>query len=76
MKDICEHYGKPFLVLQLDEHASDVGYTTRLEAGLRSFPTTCAEAEGRPVQPEPSPARARTITSCPATPCWCRTWTA
>ena len=37
VKDICERYGKPFLVLQLDEHASDVGYTTRLEAGLRSF---------------------------------------
>ncbi len=37
VKDILDHHGKPFLVLQLDEHASDVGYTTRIEAGLRSF---------------------------------------
>ena len=38
VKDILDHYGKPFLVLQLDEQASDVGYTTRIEAGLRTFP--------------------------------------
>jgi predicted CoA-substrate-specific enzyme activase len=37
VKDIMDRYGKPFLVLQLDEHHSDVGYTTRIEAGLRSF---------------------------------------
>jgi predicted nucleotide-binding protein (sugar kinase/HSP70/actin superfamily) len=30
-------YGKPFLILQLDEHSSDVGYATRIEAGLASF---------------------------------------
>lgn len=37
VKDIMTHYDKPFLVMQLDEHGSDVGYTTRIEAGLRSF---------------------------------------
>ncbi len=37
VKDILEHYDKPFLVLQLDEHSSDVGYETRIEAGLHSF---------------------------------------
>lgn len=37
VKDIMDHYGKPFLVLQLDEQHSDVGYTTRIEAGVRSF---------------------------------------
>lgn len=37
VKDIMAHYDKPFLVLQLDEHSSDVGYATRIEAALRSF---------------------------------------
>jgi len=37
VKDICEHYGKPYLILQLDEHGSDVGYETRIEAGLHAF---------------------------------------
>ncbi len=37
VKDILTYYGKPFLVLQLDEHSSDIGYETRIEAGLRSF---------------------------------------
>ncbi|MBN1647924.1 MAG: hypothetical protein JW874_07820 [Spirochaetales bacterium] len=37
VKDIMETHNKPFLVLQLDEHSSDVGYATRIEAGLQSF---------------------------------------
>jgi len=37
VKDIFNHYDKPFLILQLDELSSDTGYTTRIEAGLRSF---------------------------------------
>ncbi|MBN1797645.1 MAG: hypothetical protein JW822_03650 [Spirochaetales bacterium] len=37
VKDIMTHYAKPFLLLQLDEHALDVGYTTRIEAALESF---------------------------------------
>ena len=37
VKDIMDHYGKPFLILQIDEHSSDVGYTTRIEAALRTF---------------------------------------
>ncbi len=37
VKDIATHYGKPFLFLQLDAHASDVGYLTRVEAALQSF---------------------------------------
>jgi predicted nucleotide-binding protein (sugar kinase/HSP70/actin superfamily) len=39
VKDILSHYGKPFLILQLDAHASDVGYATRIEAALQSFRT-------------------------------------
>lgn len=37
VKDIMAYYNKPLLVLQLDEHSSDVGYTTRIEAAFRSF---------------------------------------
>ena len=36
-KNIFERYGKPYLILQLDEHDSSVGYETRIEAALRTF---------------------------------------
>jgi len=55
VKDIMGEYQKPFLILQLDEHSSDIGYSTRIEAGLQSFrnhlraaKNTAAPAETRP----------------------------
>lgn len=36
-KEIMESYQKPYLVLQLDEHDSAVGYETRIEAAIQSF---------------------------------------
>ncbi len=36
-KRIMERYQKPYLILQLDEHESAVGYGTRIEAAIRSF---------------------------------------
>ena len=36
-KNLLESRGKPYLILQLDEHDSSVGYETRIEAGIRSF---------------------------------------
>jgi len=36
-KSIMDAHRKPYLVLQLDEHASSVGYETRIEAAVRSF---------------------------------------
>ncbi|HOY32115.1 MAG TPA: acyl-CoA dehydratase activase [Bacteroidales bacterium] len=36
-KEILDAHKKPYLVLQLDEHDSAVGYETRIEAGIRSF---------------------------------------
>lgn len=36
-KMIMERQNKPYLVLQLDEHDSSVGYETRIEAAVRSF---------------------------------------
>ncbi len=36
-KQILDFYKKPYLILQLDEYDSNVGYETRIEAALRSF---------------------------------------
>jgi len=36
-KEILNSYHKPYLILQLDEHDSAVGYETRIEAGIRAF---------------------------------------
>ena len=36
-KRILDAEEKPYLILQLDEHDSNVGYETRIEAGVRSF---------------------------------------
>ncbi|MFC2089548.1 acyl-CoA dehydratase activase [Bacteroidota bacterium] len=36
-REIMDAYNKPYLILQLDEHDSAVGYETRIEAAIRSF---------------------------------------
>jgi predicted CoA-substrate-specific enzyme activase len=36
-KTIMEAHDKPYLILELDEHDSSVGYETRIEAAIRSF---------------------------------------
>jgi predicted nucleotide-binding protein (sugar kinase/HSP70/actin superfamily) len=36
-KAIMDAHRKPYLILQLDEHASSVGYETRIEAAVRAF---------------------------------------
>jgi len=36
-KAVMDAYGKPYLVLELDEHDSAVGYETRIEAAIRAF---------------------------------------
>jgi len=36
-KKIMESHEKPYLILQLDEHESSVGYETRIEAAIRAF---------------------------------------
>lgn len=36
-KKIMHSHNKPYLILQLDEHDSNVGYETRVESGIRSF---------------------------------------
>lgn len=36
-KKVMDSHRKPYLILQLDEHDSSVGYETRIEAAVRSF---------------------------------------
>ncbi len=36
-REIMDAYQKPYLVLQIDEHGSDVGYSTRIEAAIETF---------------------------------------
>jgi len=36
-KKVLDSRGKPYLILQLDEHDSSVGYETRIESAIRSF---------------------------------------
>jgi predicted CoA-substrate-specific enzyme activase len=36
-KKMMNEYHKPYLILQIDEHDSNVGYETRIEAAIRSF---------------------------------------
>ncbi|MBC8315735.1 MAG: CoA activase [Bacteroidales bacterium] len=36
-KKLMNHYQKPYLILQIDDHDSNVGYETRVEAAIRSF---------------------------------------
>ncbi len=36
-KKLLDAHSKPYLILQIDEHDSSVGYETRIEAALRSF---------------------------------------
>ena len=45
-KEILDKHKKPYLILQLDEHDSNVGYETRIEAGVRSFQNHFATNKG------------------------------
>ncbi|MEW5724581.1 MAG: acyl-CoA dehydratase activase, partial [Thermodesulfobacteriota bacterium] len=52
-KEVMEAHHKPYLILQLDEHDSNVGYETRIEAALRAFANhfRAEERSGPPVYP-------------------------
>ena len=44
-KKVMEANNKPYLILELDEHDSSVGYETRIEAAIRSFRNHHAQTE-------------------------------
>ena len=45
-KRILDDKGKPYLILQLDDHDSTLGYETRIEAGVASFRNHQRRARG------------------------------
>jgi len=47
-KQLMHLYGKPFLVIQIDEHDSNTGCETRIEAALRSFRNHARSEAGVP----------------------------
>lgn len=69
-KEILDSYQKPYVILQLDEHDSTVGYETRIEAAIRAFRNhrdrqvtgitvtagECREKEGEGHVPDREPA--------------------
>ena len=50
-KKIMESFDKPYLILQLDEHESSLGYETRIEAAIRSFENHFSGEAERPALP-------------------------
>jgi len=46
-KDFLESQNKPYLILELDEHDSSVGYETRIEAAVRAFRNHASFSEKR-----------------------------
>ncbi len=44
-KKMLHRYNKPYLILQIDQHDSNVGYETRIEAAIRSFTNHAAITE-------------------------------
>ncbi len=55
VKEVMNRAGKPFLVLQLDQHGADAGYMTRVEAALESFRSW----RPRAFRPPPPPGAGR-----------------
>ena len=48
-KKIFESVHKPYLILQIDEHDSNLGYETRIEAAIRSFRNHASICDEKPV---------------------------
>lgn len=44
-KDIMDAHQKPYLILDLDEHGSNLGYETRIEAAVRAFRNHFSQVE-------------------------------
>ncbi|MBW2459389.1 MAG: CoA activase, partial [Deltaproteobacteria bacterium] len=55
VRRLCDRYEKPYLVLELDEHDSALGYETRIEAGIAAFRNHHAQAQRRRRAPRALP---------------------
>lgn len=61
-KRIMDKYAKPYLILELDEHDSNVGYETRIEAAVRSFQNHAKKGSVRPAPDRLLPLNLQSIT--------------
>ncbi|MCF8029059.1 MAG: acyl-CoA dehydratase activase [Desulfobacteraceae bacterium] len=50
-QSLMEGADKPYLILELDEHGSSVGYETRIESAVRAFRNHAGQAEARKTDP-------------------------
>ena len=57
-KEIMDAYGKPYLILQIDEHGSAVGYETRIESVVETFRNHFSQNEP-PLRRTPQPRVSR-----------------
>lgn len=65
-KEILDKAHKPYLILQIDEHDSAVGYETRIEAAVRAFRNHFASVQTAPAVLKPVPlAKAGTAKAKP-----------
>ncbi|MEE9913746.1 MAG: acyl-CoA dehydratase activase [Deltaproteobacteria bacterium] len=60
-KRIMDKYSKPYLILELDEHDSNVGYETRIEAAVRSFNNHHKNKDLRLLPSRPLPLNSESI---------------
>ena len=58
-KRLLDSRGKPYLILQLDDHDSAAGYETRIEAGVASFRNHSRRGRPSPCATMPAPAGER-----------------
>ncbi len=61
-KRIMDRYGKPYLILELDEQDSSLGCETRIEAAVRSFRNHWQEKEFRTKPGRTLPLNSETVT--------------
>ena len=61
-QELMEGADKPYLILEMDEHGSSVGYETRIEAAIRSFRNhAAAGAAVRPDAARINPVKTKTL---------------
>ena len=63
---IMESRDKPYLILEVDDHDSNVGYETRIEAAVRSFRNHAARRTAAPRGREALPVVPQVVTKLPA----------
>ena len=62
-KEILDVHQRPYLILQIDEHGSSVGYETRIESAVRSFRNHFVHKPIPPSSPKRQTVRRKPVTN-------------